>query len=234
MDWSIFTKDTAADYRKAYEKGDFSSAKGHSMVKGGNMEIRFALDIAKIYFNVEPTGRVLDVATGTGYMAHCWKNMGYEVTGFDILQESVDLARKSYPDIDFFQGDGTFPKRYFDHSAFNIVFIREFHPFSRLDDYDFQIRIIEDYLDILYDGGLLIIDQSRRLDCPNLNMERVRKDMSRKNVKTTPPLYYFPHKHLGIPPRLKIANIVLSLLTKIYSIARRRYPVELFLIHKSR
>ena len=96
--------------------------------------------MAKLYLCATPKGKVLDVACGSGYMTDCWKNLGFQALGLEILQEGVDLARDTYPDIDFFQGDGTTPKKYFDHPQFNIVFIREFHPFTRLDDFDFQIR----------------------------------------------------------------------------------------------
>ncbi|NCD40821.1 MAG: class I SAM-dependent methyltransferase [Bacteroidia bacterium] len=230
--WEKYTACTAEDYRKARATGDFSDSKGHCMLEGGELEIKCALNLAKIYLHTEPEGKVLDVASGSGYMAHCWKKLGFEVTGIELLQEGVALARDTYPDINFCQGDGTAPKKYFEHMKFNVVFIREFHPFTRIDDFDLQIRIIEDYLDIMHDGGVLIIDQSRRRDCPNLNMEKVRKVLSGANVKATPPLYFFPHKHLKITSRNKSLNKCLSRLTDIYSMVTKKYPVQLCLIHK--
>ena len=230
--WKEYSKNTYRDFQKAIETGDLRYAAGHCLYKGGELEIGFALDLARYYFNVKPEGNVLDVGCGTGYMTYCWQKMDFQAIGFEILTEGVELARKTFPDIDFFQGNGTKPKKYFGSQEFNFVFIREFHPFSRINDFGFQILIIEDYLDVLKDDGILIIDQSRRRDCPNLDVERVKEHFAGSSVRTVGPLFFFPHKHLGIPPRFKIVNKTLSFLTNIYTIFRRQYPVEFFLISK--
>ncbi len=49
--------------------------------------------------------RVLDIATGPGYVAADARNRGANVTGIDIAGAMVDLAKELHPDIEFLQGD---------------------------------------------------------------------------------------------------------------------------------
>jgi ubiquinone/menaquinone biosynthesis C-methylase UbiE len=54
---------------------------------------------------VGPGARVLDVATGPGYVARAAAAMGASVVGLDISPEVVALARSLNPDIEFVTGD---------------------------------------------------------------------------------------------------------------------------------
>ena len=49
--------------------------------------------------------RLLDVATGPGYVAAAAAELGASATGVDFSSEMVALARRRYPAIDFFEGD---------------------------------------------------------------------------------------------------------------------------------
>jgi ubiquinone/menaquinone biosynthesis C-methylase UbiE len=49
--------------------------------------------------------KVLDVATGAGYVAAAAHGRGAEVIGLDFSEQQVGLARKIYPGIEFRQGD---------------------------------------------------------------------------------------------------------------------------------
>lgn len=49
--------------------------------------------------------RLLDIATGAGYAAAAAARRGCEAVGVDFSQAQVDLARMTYPEIDFRQGD---------------------------------------------------------------------------------------------------------------------------------
>jgi hypothetical protein len=167
-------------------------------------------------------------------MTHCLAQSGFDATGFDISEEAITLARKTYRDISFFCGDGTSPVECFENKPpFDCIYIREFHPFTRVDDFEFQIEIINRYMDILNSKGFLFVVHSRRRDCGNLDMERVKRQFANTDVRTAGPLYFFPHKHLRIPPSCRPVNKVLSFLTKIYATVRRRYPVEFLLLHKA-
>jgi SAM-dependent methyltransferase len=59
------------------------------------------LDAAKVISG----SRVLDVATGAGYIAAEAEGRGAIVSGIDFSTAQVNLAKKTYPSIDFQQGD---------------------------------------------------------------------------------------------------------------------------------
>ena len=49
--------------------------------------------------------KVLDVATGPGYVAASAHKRGADATGVDLSPAQLDLARQNYPDVKFQQGD---------------------------------------------------------------------------------------------------------------------------------
>ena len=49
--------------------------------------------------------RVLDVATGAGYAAAAARDRGAEVVGIDFSLAQIELARQTYPGIEFREGD---------------------------------------------------------------------------------------------------------------------------------
>lgn len=66
--------------------------------------------------------RVLDVATGPGYVASAAADRGAEVTGVDFARSMVERAKRDYPGIDFREGDAEaldFPDGSFDSVVMN-------------------------------------------------------------------------------------------------------------------
>jgi len=64
-----------------------------------------------------PGVRLLDVASGPGYVAAAAARRGAQVTGVDIAESMIKLARGAHPEIDFRQGDAEalpFPDASFD------------------------------------------------------------------------------------------------------------------------
>ena len=55
--------------------------------------------------SVTAGSRVLDIATGPGYVAGEAAARGAEVVGADVAEAMVDLARRLHPDVDFRQAD---------------------------------------------------------------------------------------------------------------------------------
>lgn len=53
---------------------------------------------------VSEGARVLDVATGAGYVAAAAAGRGAQVTGLDFSAQQVALATRTYPDVDFIEG----------------------------------------------------------------------------------------------------------------------------------
>ena len=64
---------------------------------------------------------VLDVATGAGYIAAAALNRGASVIGLDFSEAQVELARSTYPNVEFRQGDAE--ALAFDNDAFDAVVI---------------------------------------------------------------------------------------------------------------
>ena len=131
---------------EAYEKALLSEnmllIESHNLLRDGDREIAFAMELSRVYFQTAPTGRALDVACGCGYMTDCLRKSGFDAIGFDISKEAIALAQMNYRDISLFRGDGTKPEEYFREHQFDLVHIREFHPFTRVDNFDVQIRVI--------------------------------------------------------------------------------------------
>ncbi len=72
-------------------------------------------DLAK----VKPHARTLDVATGAGYVAAAAQQMGALPVGLDFSAAQVDLARKTYPGIEFIEGNAQ--ELPFDNQTFDAV-----------------------------------------------------------------------------------------------------------------
>jgi ubiquinone/menaquinone biosynthesis C-methylase UbiE len=52
-----------------------------------------------------PGSRVLDVGCGSGAFTQLLHKRGYQTSGLDISPKLIALARRKFPDIDFFEGD---------------------------------------------------------------------------------------------------------------------------------
>lgn len=69
-----------------------------------------------------PGARILDVATGPGYVAASAAEWGAHVVGVDFSETMVALARQLHPSIEFVEGDAeelTFPAASFDAVVMN-------------------------------------------------------------------------------------------------------------------
>jgi SAM-dependent methyltransferase len=80
--------------------------------------VRPLLDAAQ----VGPGTRLLDVATGPGFVAAAARERGASVVGIDFAAAAVELARRVYPGVDFREGDAedlAFPDTSFDAVLMN-------------------------------------------------------------------------------------------------------------------
>jgi len=84
-------KKFARYYDKIYEKRDYQK------------EAEFIKWAFKTYKN-SPGNKLLDVACGTGRHTYFLKN-DFEIVGYDISEEMLEIAREKLPDISFIKGD---------------------------------------------------------------------------------------------------------------------------------
>lgn len=92
------------DAFKRFEANGWTAQAGTYGDLSGAITRRFAeplLDAAR----VEPDQRVLDVATGPGYVAEMAAHRGAHVTGLDISEGMLEEARRRLPDLEFVAGD---------------------------------------------------------------------------------------------------------------------------------
>lgn len=233
--WKIFTNKGDIAY-KEYLKGNENLIKNHNIVTNGELEIEFSLSLAKIFFNFSQQGKALDVGCGSGHMAQCFKKIGFDTTGFDLSEDAVEIAKINFPEINFIVGDGTMPKKYFEGQSFDLIHIREFHPFTRINDFEYQIKIIKDYINILNEEGLIIITHARRgggMNYSSLEIEKIKQFYQQSTVRTAGPFFYFLFKHLTIfPTHRRIIKIVSSITGVLQLITHQRW-IEIFLIYKN-
>lgn len=199
---------------KEFLKGDDSLMANHNSRKGGEQEINFVLELCRLGLGRAPGGKVLDVACGGGYMTDCFARMGFSATGFDMSEDAIAIAKREYPECQFFVGNGADPLSILPPHEFDVVHIREFHPFTRLDDFDFQKAVISGYLQVLKPGGMLIISHARRggnLDFKSLDFRRLGEYLREEGgCRTFGPCFFFLFKHLRVRPRNRMVLSMLS------------------------
>ena len=50
----------------------------------------------------EPSARILDLGCGNGYVASLLARLGYRVIGVDVSEDGIALARRAYPEVEFY------------------------------------------------------------------------------------------------------------------------------------
>ena len=122
--------------------------------------------IARLIAKLQPTpkARMLDVACGKGRHAVQLASMGFEVTGIDLSEKSIEAAiAHETENLSFFQHDMRLPFRmhYYDY-AFN--FFTSFGYFNTQREHDNSIRTISQSLK---KGGLFVMDYLNVKDAEN-------------------------------------------------------------------
>ena len=120
----------------------------------------------------QANARMLDLACGAGRHAYYLAEQGYDVTGVDLSDKNIRLARKhEHEKLSFYRHDirNTFWVNYFDY-VFN--FFTSFGYFNRDED---NMRALRAANWALKDGGILVIDF--------LNAEQVKNSLVPSEVK---------------------------------------------------
>lgn len=84
----------------------------------GALSAQSALPMLRLA-KVKPGAHVLDVATGAGYVAAAAKTIGATPVGLDFSGAQVELAQRTYPDIEFIRGNAQ--ELPFDDQTFDAV-----------------------------------------------------------------------------------------------------------------
>lgn len=209
-DWRRFRAKSDRAYKTGVGVGN------HALQKGGECEIGFALDLAQTFLNSSPTDKALDVACGMGYMTACLDRMGFDTQGIDISPEGIESAKTNYPDLDFKCCDAAHPKDNLTNQ-YDLIFVREFHPFKVIDDLAFHNRLIDDYLSLLNPSGLLVIAHAKpgvmSYGGERREYKGVDFSMLSERFDTAGPFYYFAFNHLGLRPKNQILTRLLSWIT---------------------
>jgi len=97
---------------------------------------------------------ILDVATGTGQQAFAFANHGYDVTGVDITESMLEIARKNNRSnsVKFELADATFLR--FDKSSFDVCCIS-----LALHDMPLTIRekVLQEMVRVTRSNGMIVI-----------------------------------------------------------------------------
>jgi len=94
--------------------------------------------------------RVLDVATGPGYVAARASDRGARTTGVDLSPRMIEMARRLYPGVDFREADAedlTFPDASFDAVVANFCLLHVGRP----------ERVVAELARVLAHGGRLAL-----------------------------------------------------------------------------
>ena len=88
----------------AFERNGWEKAAKAYHDHWGNLSAQSAIPMLRLA-EVKPGAHVLDVATGAGYVASAARGMGAIPVGLDFSGAQVELARKTYPEIEFVKGN---------------------------------------------------------------------------------------------------------------------------------
>lgn len=134
------------------------------------------VDLIASTLDVPPGGRVLDVGCGRGRHARMFARRGYEVTGLDLADKALDVARQCAADegldITFLHGDMREPVA---DGAFDLV-VNLFTAFGYFHERAEHVRALGAMVTAVRPGGYVVQDF--------MNAENVRRSFVPMDEKT--------------------------------------------------
>ena len=232
--WSKYTKKSDLKYQKALVTGDTKDLFDHNILKDGHIEVKFIEDLVNVFFSYKILkNNALDVCCGVGYMTQVLKSMGFKTIGFDINKDAISIAKLSDPKGKYYNCDAVYPDAEILNQKYDLIMIREAHPLSRIRNDNFQNKFIQKYLKLLNPGGVCVISHARKgggMFYPSLSFKNLKKYLVNKKYKSTGPHFIFFYKHFKIESPSKLKILILSVLSKIFSIITSMRHIEFFII----
>jgi SAM-dependent methyltransferase len=232
--WRQYTNTSDKRYKDARVDGDLSPLKSHNILSSGEIELRFIDDVLRAYRGKPVTGKwALDVCCGSGYMTGCLIKKGLKAVGFDLNEDAIELGKSTVRDAYFFVSDAANPSKQVKEKKYDLILIREAHPFSRIDDFDFQADLTGQYLSLLNTGGTLVIAHARRgggMSYPSVSFDRLQNWAEERGYMAAGPFYMFLYKHLGLKSPGKTTLKMQSFLSSFLAGLFRQRWIEFFFI----
>jgi ubiquinone/menaquinone biosynthesis C-methylase UbiE len=187
-DW--FTESFGEDYKVVYR---------HRNRENAEREIAAMMG----WMNLQPGSAVLDIGCGMGRHAQALKSLGYEVTGLDLSEVLLTEARLNDPEESIVWVKGDMRHLPFGDGEFEAT-VNWFTSFGYFDDFQDNVRVLEEIKRVLEQGGRYLIDflnpaflvrhlvpLSEKLDEPTglliTEKRAIENDFVVKNIEIRPP-----------------------------------------------
>ena len=104
--------------------------------------------------------KILDLGCGTGKYSKLFYELGFDITGVDLSEKAIEIARNNYPYIKFKVGDAT--NLPFHANSFEVIYCSGLSVFNE-EDLSTTIHFLSDIFEYLNDDGLLIFVKTSAL-----------------------------------------------------------------------
>ena len=203
--WRAFMVNSDARYKEALSSGDITALASHNLLQGMDVEFRFLENLLARALNIKLSGaNVLDVCCGIGELVRYLNSIDMEAVGFDLNEDAIKLAKLIDPKGTYFVSDATNVCKEVRAQTYDLIMIREAHPYTRIHDDEFQLQLTEDYLSMLKPGGALVIAhaQGKTVKEPSVSLRALCQHFGAQNYQFAGPymLYLYKHLHFKYPP----------------------------------
>ncbi|HEY6638621.1 MAG TPA: class I SAM-dependent methyltransferase [Solirubrobacterales bacterium] len=115
-------------------------------------------------FGLKRGERLLDIPCGDGFWASLFDGQGLRVSGVDVSEGGIEVARRRYPGIDFRVGDAEGPLPY-EPGEFDVVFSRGISHLHREDlGKESTRQMARTLMSLVSPKGLLLVSLHTRRD----------------------------------------------------------------------
>ncbi len=134
----------------------FNSPYYHLLYKNRNEEeAQFFINNLLSKLNLNKGAKILDLACGKGRHAVYLNSLGYDVTGIDLSEENISIAKQSENEtLAFFEHD----MRHLYWSDYFDCIMNLFTSFGYFDDESDNVKTLQSVHDSLKPGGTFVID----------------------------------------------------------------------------